>query len=181
PYSAARYRGSSRVDDSGLFDRSGRRDDPTNCWNLFRHSSVYGTDTLRVLRDCVLDWLCATSHRCGSLGSVHSAAGRRNIYVAPQQGDLSWQRLIISSFHRTTAKRRRSYWRSFLASNRANHLACFRLSTSTTVSRSTLWKATNSMCTTIVSRSPRKSLKRSSQDCGRRTFLIAAAHTDQWT
>ena len=34
-----------------FFDRSGRRDDPTHCWNLFRHSRLYGTDTLRILRD----------------------------------------------------------------------------------------------------------------------------------
>src|SRR5499426_3448519 len=181
PYSAAGNRAPSRMDDSCVFHRFSGRNDTANRWSLFRHSPVYRTHTLRVLRYRVLDWFCSTPHRCGNLDSMDSTTGIQNIFVIFEKGNLPWRCLITSSSHRMTEKRRRSYWRTSSASSPVNHFAYSRLSTSTRPSPSTLWTATNSMCTTIVSRSLTKSLKRSSQDCGTRRFLIAAARTVRWT
>src|SRR5262245_27673657 len=157
-YSAAGSRAPSRMDDSCVLHRFGRRNDPANRRTFFRHRPVYRTHTLRVLRYRVLDWFCTTPPRCGNLDSMDSTTCIQNIFVIFEKGNVPWRCLITSSSHRMTEKRRRSYWRTSSASSPVNHFAYSRLSTSTRPSPSTLWTATNSMCTTIVSQSLTKSL-----------------------
>src|SRR5262245_31194074 len=119
------------MDDSCVFHRFSSRNDTANRWSLFRHSPVYGTHTLRVLRYRVLDWFCITPHRCGNLDSMDSTTGIQDISVILEKGNLPWRCLTTSSCHRMTEERRRSCWLTSSASSPANHSAYSRQSMST--------------------------------------------------
>src|SRR5262249_48351669 len=73
-YFETRSCASPRVDYLLFLNQSVCRGPSAGHRRLLRHQSLFRPDSARVFRRRVLDWLCATPHRGGSLDSMDSTA-----------------------------------------------------------------------------------------------------------